>query len=324
MVKAGIIGGSGYTGGELIRLLLQHPEVSLEFVLSSTRPGTRVAEAHPDLYGQTDLRFSSEADPDVDVVFLCLGHGHSRNFLENNPFSVSTKIIDLSADFRLKDEANFRDRTFVYGLPELNAETIASADSIANPGCFASAIELALLPLAAKKLLNHTVHINGITGSTGAGVKPSATTHFSWRNNNISWYKPFNHQHLDEINETLDSLQEDTAELVFLPHRGNFSRGILITAYTEFDGSESDARGMYKEFYKDAAFTQVVDRPIELKQVVNTNQCHIHLYKHNDILLITSAIDNLLKGASGQAVQNMNLLFGFDQGEALQLKAGVF
>ena len=233
MVKAGIIGGSGYTGGELIRLLLQHPEVSLEFVLSSTRPGTRLAEAHPDLYGQTDLRFSSEADPDVDVVFLCLGHGHSRNFLENNPFSVSTKIIDLSADFRLKDEANFRDRTFVYGLPELNAETIASADSIANPGCFASAIELALLPLAAKKLLNHTVHINGITGSTGAGVKPSATTHFSWRNNNISWYKPFNHQHLDEINESLDSLQEDIGELVFLPHRGNFSRGILITAYTE-------------------------------------------------------------------------------------------
>ena len=324
MIRAGIIGGSGYTGGELIRLLLQHSQVSLQFVFSSTRPGTRLVEAHPDLYGQTDLEFSSEVDPDIDVVFLCLGHGYSRKFLKENPFSASTKIIDLSTDFRLSKDAVFGDRNFVYGLPEVNKEKIASANSIANPGCFATAIELALLPLAKEQLISQAVHINGVTGSTGAGIRPSATTHFSWRNNNFSWYKPFTHQHLDEIRESVHSLQENPADLIFLPHRGNFSRGILITAYTQFKGSEEEAAAVFKEFYKEAMFTQVVDRPIELKQVVNTNQCHLHLYKHNDILLVTSAIDNLLKGASGQAVQNMNLSFDLDQAEGLQLKAGVF
>ncbi len=324
MIRAGIIGGSGYTGGELIRLLLHHPQVSLQFVFSSTRPGTRLVEAHPDLYGQTDLEFSSKADPDIDVVFLCLGHGYSHKFLKENSFSETTKIIDLSTDFRLKANSIFENRSFVYGLPELNEQHITSADSIANPGCFATAIQLALLPLASEQLLTHSVHINGVTGSTGAGIRPSATTHFSWRNNNFSWYKPFTHQHLDEIRESLDSLQNEHGDLVFLPHRGNFSRGILITAYTQFDGSVEEAVSLYKKFYEAAAFTQLVDRPVELKQVVNTNQCHIHLYKHEDILLVTSAIDNLLKGASGQAVQNMNLLFGLNQAEGLRLKAGVF
>ena len=324
MIKAGIIGGSGYTGGELIRLLLNHPEVEIEFVYSSSKPGTAVSDAHPDLAGLLDLNFSGEVNLDIDVLFLCLGHGHSREFLSKNTFSNSTRIIDLSTDFRLKEACEFADRKFIYGLPEVNEEEIAKSISIANPGCFATAIELALLPLAKHQLLSNSVHINGVTGSTGAGIKPSSTTHFSWRNNNMSWYKPFTHQHLNEVGECLNSLQEDTGELYFLPHRGNFSRGILITAYTEFSGSEEDAVNLYREFYGQAAFTKVVSQPIQLKQVVNTNQCHIHLHKHNDVLLITSAIDNLLKGASGQAVQNMNLMFGFDQEMALRLKAGVF
>lgn len=324
MIKAGIVGGSGYTGGELIRLLLNHPQVSINFVYSSTRPGTPVSDAHPDLSGICELNFSGEIDSDIDVLFLCLGHGHSYDFLTRHEIESSTKIIDLSADFRLAENAVFKDRTFVYGLPELFAEKIANADNVANPGCFATAIELALLPLAKNRLLQQTIHVNGITGSTGAGVKPSATTHFSWRNNNISWYKPFTHQHLDEIKESISSLSKEYGELFFLPHRGNFSRGILITAYTEFSGSESNAYELYSDFYADAKFTQLVNQPIQLKQVVNTNQCHIHLHKYNNILLITSAIDNLLKGASGQAVQNMNLMFGLDQQLGLRLKAGVF
>lgn len=324
MIKVGVVGGSGYTGGELIRLLLNHPEVSINFIYSSTRPGTPVSKVHQDLSGILDLNFSSTIDMDTDVVFLCLGHGHSIDFLGKHQFASTTKIIDLSTDFRLRANAVFKDRTFIYGLPELFADEIAKANNVANPGCFATAIQLALLPLANKAQLQYSVHINGITGSTGAGVKPSATTHFSWRNNNISWYKPFTHQHLDEINECLFSLQEDHGKLLFLPHRGNFSRGILITGYTEYDGSESEANDIYREFYAKSPFTQVVDNPIQLKQVVNTNQCHIHLHKHKNILLITSAIDNLLKGASGQAVQNMNLMFGLDQQLGLRLKAGVF
>ena len=324
MIKAGIIGGSGYTGGELIRLLLQHEEVSVDFVYSSTRPGTKISGTHPDLSGITDLLFTDKVNTEADVIFLCLGHGHSREFLSNHKLSRQTKIIDLSTDFRHKENSILGDRTFVYGLPELSVDEIFKAENVANPGCFATAIQLALLPLAHKKGLHSSVHINGVTGSTGAGVKPTSTTHFSWRNNNLSWYKPFTHQHLREINETVSSLQSDAGELYFLPYRGNFSRGILITAYTEFKGSESEANDLFRDFYADAAFTQLVEQPIELKQVVNTNQCHIHLHKHGDILLITSAIDNLLKGASGQAVQNMNLMFGFDQREGLKLKAGVF
>ena len=324
MIKAAIIGGSGYTGGELIRLLLNHPEVKIEFVYSSSKPGTAVSDAHPDLAGLLDLNFSGEINSEIDVLFLCLGHGHSRDFLSKNSFSASTRIIDLSTDFRLRAASKFVDRQFVYGLPELNEPDITKSNSIANPGCFATAIELALLPLAKEQLLTKNIHINGVTGSTGAGIKPSATTHFSWRNNNMSWYKPFTHQHLNEVSESLNSLQDSTGELYFLPHRGNFSRGILITAYTEFSGSEEDALKLYREFYEPAAFTKVVNQPIQLKQVVNTNQCHLHLHKHNDVLLITSAIDNLLKGASGQAVQNMNLMFGFEEATALRLKAGVF
>ena len=324
MIKAGIIGGSGYTGGELIRLLMNHQHVSLDFVFSSSKPGTDIAHAHPDLSGILDMKFSSEINSEIDVLFLCLGHGHSRDFLGKHSFSSETKIIDLSTDFRMGESSKFQDKNFVYGLPELSRDNIVKADNIANPGCFATAVQLALLPLAKDQLLNNTVHINGVTGSTGAGIKPSATTHFSWRNNNISWYKPFTHQHLDEIKESLEKLQDRTGPLYFLPHRGNFSRGILITAYTEYAGNLEEAVKLYEEFYSEAKFTHLTDQPIQLKQVVNTNMCHVHLLKHDNILLITTAIDNLLKGASGQAVQNMNLMFGFEEEEGLKLKAGVF
>ncbi|NKI26091.1 N-acetyl-gamma-glutamyl-phosphate reductase [Arenibacter sp. 6A1] len=324
MIKAGIIGGSGYTGGELIRILLNHPEVTIDFVYSTTRAGKQVSGAHPDLLGVTDLVFTGEVNKNVDVVFLCLGHGNSTKFITENEFSETTRIIDLSNDFRLAADAVLNDKTFVYGLPELRKEDIKKAKHIANPGCFATAIQLALLPLAKANLLNQAVHVNAVTGSTGAGVSLSPTSHFSWRNNNVSWYKPFTHQHLGEINESLHSLQPHTGELFFLPNRGDFTRGILATAYTHFEGSLEEAYELYNDFYKDAAFTQVTDNEINLKQVVNTNQCHVHLHKYNDTLLITSAIDNLLKGASGQAVHNMNLIFGFKETEGLQLKAGVF
>ncbi|AZQ60240.1 N-acetyl-gamma-glutamyl-phosphate reductase [Maribacter sp. MJ134] len=324
MIKAGIIGGSGYTGGELLRILLHHPATEIDFVFSTTRAGKKITSAHPDLLGLTEMEFTGNVNLNVDIVFLCLGHGNSTKFLKENQFSTSTKIIDLSNDFRLQADANFDGKQFVYGLPELHRSSIENANYIANPGCFATAIQLALLPLAKAKKLNDAVHINAVTGSTGAGVSPSATSHFSWRNNNVSWYKPFTHQHLGEINESLKSLQANTSDLFFLPNRGNFTRGILATAYTIFDGSLEDAQLLYKDFYKNAMFTQVADEPIHLKQVVNTNQCHIHLHKHEGTLLITSAIDNLLKGASGQAVQNMNLIFGLEEDLGLNLKAGVF
>lgn len=324
MIKAGIIGGSGYTGGELIRLLLNHPKVEIDFVFSTSRPGENLTSSHPDLLGLTDLKFSKKTNQKVDVVFLCLGHGNSKKFLEINTFSAKTKIIDLSADFRLVEDAKFAGRNFVYGLPELNKTKIKSAMAIANPGCFASAIQLALLPLAKANRLHADIHVNATTGSTGAGVQPSETTHFSWRNNNTSWYKPFTHQHLGEITESLQSLQKLPGEIFFLPMRGNFARGIFVTAYTHFKGTITEAINLFKEFYKEAAFTHVTDEPIHLKQIVNTNQGHIHLHKHNNTLLITSAIDNLLKGASGQAVQNMNLMFSFEENEGLQLKAGVY
>lgn len=324
MIKAGIVGGSGYTGGELIRILLHHPAVEIDFVFSTTKAGKSVTTAHPDLLGTTDLKFTGEVNLNIDIVFLCLGHGNSTKFLNENHFSEETKIIDLSNDFRLNADANFDGKKFIYGLPELNKSKIESAAYIANPGCFATAIQLALLPLAKAGNLNKEVHVNAVTGSTGAGVSPSATSHFSWRNNNISWYKPFTHQHLGEINESLKSMQKDSGELFFLPTRGNFTRGILATAYTKFKGTLEEAKELYKDFYSNALFTQVAEEPIHLKQVVNTNQCHVHLHKHNDILLITSAIDNLLKGASGQAVQNMNLIFGLEEDLGLNLKAGVF
>ena len=320
MIKAGIIGGSGYTGGELLRILLHHPAMEIDFVFSTTRAGKKITSAHPDLLGLTEMEFTGNVNLNVDIVFLCLGHGNSIKFLKENQFSKSTKIIDLSNDFRLQADALFYGKQFVYGLPELHRSSIENANYIANPGCFATAIQLALLPLAKAKKLNDAVHINAVTGSTGAGVSPSATSHFSWRNNNVSWYKPFTHQHLGEINESLKLLQANTSELFFLPNRGNFTRGILATAYTIFDGSLEDAQLLYKDFYKNAMFTHVADEPIHLKQVVNTNQCHIHLHKHEGTLLITSAIDNLLKGASGQAVQNMNLIFGLEEDLGLNLK----
>ncbi|WP_318343551.1 N-acetyl-gamma-glutamyl-phosphate reductase [Flagellimonas baculiformis] len=324
MIKAGIIGGSGYTGGELIRILLHHPNAKIDFVYSTTRAGKPIASAHQDLLGLTDLTFSGEINPAVDVVFLCLGHGNSTSFLNEHAFSASTKIIDLSNDFRLQADSTFNGKRFIYGLPELNRSAVASAEAIANPGCFATAIQLALLPLAKAGLLANEVHVNAVTGSTGAGVGLSDTSHFSWRNNNVSWYKPFTHQHLGEIGESLKSFGNNVGKLLFLPNRGNFTRGILATAYTHFEGSLDEAKKLYSDFYADAVFTHMSEAEIHLKQVVNTNQCHIHLHKHDDLLLVTSAIDNLLKGASGQAVQNMNLMFGFAETEGLLLKAGVF
>ncbi len=324
MIKVGIIGGSGYTGGELIRILLNHSEVEIDFVYSTTRAGKAVSSAHPDLLGYTDLVFSGEINAEVDVVFLCLGHGNSNKFLAEHTFSEHAKIIDLSTDFRLQNNALFNGFQFVYGLPELNKEHIKDASHIANPGCFATAIQLALLPLAKANLLNQEVHINAVTGSTGAGVGLSPTSHFSWRNNNLSWYKPFTHQHLREIGESLSSFGNTIGRLRFLPNRGNFTRGILATTYTSFDGSLEEAKSLYSEFYNSALFTHISEETIALKQVVNTNNCHIHLHQHDDVLLVTSAIDNLLKGASGQAIQNMNLMFGLAEDTGLQLKAGVF
>ncbi|KPM32713.1 N-acetyl-gamma-glutamyl-phosphate reductase [Croceitalea dokdonensis DOKDO 023] len=324
MIKAGIIGSSGYTGGELIRLLLNHAHVDIDFVYSTTRGGQKLTKVHQDLLGQTQMEFSNTVHQQIDIVFLCLGHGNSTQFLKDHPFSENTLIIDLSNDFRLQSDAKFHNEQFVYGLPELNRKKIQSSRLVANPGCFATAIQLALLPLAASGLLQDQVHINAVTGSTGAGIKPSATTHFSWRNNNASWYKPFTHQHLGEIGESLDSFGHDTGKLYFLPNRGNFARGILATAYTRYQGSLEDASKLYTDFFGNALFTHVTEEPIHLKQVVNTNNCHIHLHQYDDVLLVTSAIDNLLKGASGQAVQNMNLMFGFDEDEGLRLKATAF
>lgn len=324
MINVGIIGGSGYTGGELIRLLLHHPQVEIKFVFSTTRAGTKVSATHSDLLGQTELLFGDEVDHTIDLVFLCLGHGNSTKFLQKYPFSETTKIIDLSNDFRLKASRSFEGRDFVYGLPELNRDTIQKSKYIANPGCFATAIQLALLPLAQSQLLDNEVHINATTGSTGAGVGLSPTTHFSWRANNMSHYKAFTHQHLGEINESLTYVQKDKGKLLFIPNRGNFTRGIWATAYTHFKGSERKAIDLFKDYYSEAPFTQLSEEPIALKQVVNTNYCHLHIMVHDEMILIASAIDNLLKGASGQAIQNMNLLFGFPEKEGLDLKSGVY
>ena len=325
MIKVGIVGGAGYTAGELIRLLVNHSKVALDFVYSTSNAGNYIHQVHQDLLGTLDLKFTSTINPEVDVLFLCLGHGNSKKFLQENSFSLTTKIIDLSNDFRLNNNAVFQEKEFVYGLPELQKETIKKANNIANPGCFATAIQLALLPLAKQGLLKGTAHINATTGSTGAGVSPMATTHFSWRDNNFSVYKAFTHQHLGEINESLSSLQKGfSEELFFVPNRGNFSRGIFASIYLEFDKSIEEAFKLYEDYYKDAKFTYVSKTPIHLKQVVNTNNCFLHLQKHNNTLLITSVIDNLLKGASGQAIQNMNLLFGFNEIEGLQLKATSF
>ena len=324
-IKAGIIGGAGYTAGELIRLLLNHEHTAIDFVYSTSSAGNKIHKVHQDLIGSTEMVFTSEINANVDVLFLCLGHGNSKSFLEQHTFSEGTKIIDLSNDFRLKVDKIIDGKTFVYGLPELNKERIKNANYIANPGCFATAIQLALLPLVQANLIKDDVHINAVTGATGAGTSLSKTTHFTWRDNNFSHYKAFTHQHLGEINQTVNQLQTSfNSEIHFMPNRGNFSRGIFATAYTKYVGSLEDAKALYKNYYKDAVFTFISEDEIHLKQVVNTNKCIIHLHKHNNILLVTSIIDNLLKGASGQAVQNMNLTFGLNETEGLKLKANYF
>lgn len=325
MIKVGIIGGAGYTAGELIRLLVNHQEVALDFIYSTSNAGNKVSNVHQDLTGTTDLSFTKQINSKVDVLFLCLGHGNSKSFLAEHQFSETTKIIDLSRDFRLENDKMFNGQEFVYGLPELNKEAIKKANLIANPGCFATTIQLALLPLASQGLINDDVHVNAVTGATGAGVSLSKTTHFTWRDNNFSYYKPFVHQHLDEIYQSVNQLQTNlNSEINFMPNRGNFSRGIFATAYTKFDGSLVEAQELYNSYYKDAAFSFVSDNELHLKQVVNTNKCLIHLHKHENKLLITSCIDNLLKGASGQAIQNMNLTLGFDESEGLRLKGTYF
>jgi N-acetyl-gamma-glutamyl-phosphate reductase len=325
MLEIGIIGGAGYTAGELIRLLLNHPKANINFVYSTSNAGNKLHKVHKDLIGSTEISFTSQINTKVDTLFLCLGHGNSTTFLENNNFSKNTKIIDLSNDFRLLADKNLGGKDFVYGLPELDKTVIKTAKYIANPGCFATALQLAILPLAAKGLLNNDIHINAVTGATGAGTSLSATTHFTYRDNNFSHYKAFNHQHLGEINQTVNQLQTNfNAEINFVPNRGNFSRGIFATTYTKYDGSLDDAVKIYKEYYKDAAFTFVSDEEIHLKQVINTNKCLIHLAKHGTKLLITSTIDNLLKGASGQAVQNLNLMYDFEETLGLNLKASYF
>ena len=321
-VRAGIIGGAGYTGGEMLRLLVNHPAVTIAFVNSTSNQGNLITDVHTDLLGDTDLRFTGELSFDIDVLFLCVGHGDAKKFLDANLVPAGIKIIDLSQDFRLA--ANAAEK-WIYGLPELNRERIKTAAYIANPGCFATCIQLALLPLAAKGLIQNEVHINATTGSTGAGQSLSATTHFSWRNNNLSVYKAFDHQHLNEIGESL--LQLDPAfdtVLNFIPQRGDFTRGILAAAYVESDLSAEEAERLYEDFYAEHPFTQVSKKEINLKQVVNTNKAFVHVEKHGNKLLIISIIDNLLKGASGQAVQNMNLMFGLEETTGLKLKAAAF
>jgi N-acetyl-gamma-glutamyl-phosphate reductase len=324
-VRAGIIGGAGYTGGEMLRILVNHPNVEIAFVNSQSNAGNYVYEVHNDLFGDTELKFTGELPLDIDVLFLCVGHGDAKKFLDENAIPNTVKIIDLSQDFRLKANATLGSKSFVYGLPELNKKAIKSAQNIANPGCFATCLQLGLLPLAANNKLNSEVHITATTGSTGAGQKPSPTTHFTWRNDNLSIYKAFEHQHLGEIGESLNQLQPDHGQtLNFIPYRGDYTRGIIASIYLDSDLSLDEAFKLYEDYYAGHPFTHVTKRNIDLKQVVNTNKCFIQLAKHGNKLLITSIIDNLTKGASGQAVQNMNLLFGLDETAGLRLKATGF
>lgn len=325
MIKAGIIGGAGYTAGELIRVLLHHPKAQIDFIFSTSNAGNHIHHVHQDLIGSIDLLFTDTINPHVAVVFLCLGHGKSKEFLDTHSFSKETKIIDLSNDFRLSEDAHYKAKQFTYGLPEVNKKNIQKAQHIANPGCFATAIQLAIAPLASQNLLTSDIHVNAVTGATGAGVSLSQTTHFTWRDNNFSHYKAFNHQHLGEIYQTVNHLQSDfNSDIHFIPNRGNFSRGIFATAYTHFKGTLEEATSIYKTYYQEAPFTIVSDNSIHLKQVVNTNKCVLHIEKHQDKLLITSTIDNLLKGASGQAIQNMNLAFGLVETDGLLLKGSHF
>lgn len=322
MIKIGILGAAGYTGGELIRLLLNHPESEIVFANSESNAGNLVADVHEGLLGDTDLRFTSEMPFDkVNVVFFCFGHGKSEQFLREHTIPAHVKIIDLAQDFRLAAP----DNDYVYGLPEINRERIAAAQHVANPGCFATCIQLGLLPAAKLGIVKGDIAVNAITGSTGAGQKPGATTHFSWRNNNMSIYKAFCHQHVPEICQSLKQVQgELDAEIDFIPYRGDFARGIFATEVVKTDMPIEQIVEAYKAFYKDAPFTHYVDNAIDMKQVVNTNKALVHCDKFGNKLLITSTIDNLLKGAVGQAVQNMNIMFGVEETMGLRLKAGAF
>ena len=322
MVRVGIIGGAGYTAGELLRVLLNHPDVEISFINSSSNAGKRISDVHQDLIGETELQFTNDFPFDkIDLLFLCSAHGDSLKFLESNSLPENLRIIDLSQDFR--DESN----GFVYGLTDLDSNRIKNAKRIANPGCFATAIQLSLLPLAKEGLLpgNSDISITAITGSTGAGVKPSATTHFSWRDNNLSVYKPFTHQHLKEIRRTLEKLQPDfSGKINFIPVRGDFPRGIFAITTLDCSLTKEEVFKVYNNFYSTSPFVIVTDSPISLKQVVNTNKAIINLEVYEGKLLVTCAIDNLLKGASGQAVENMNLMMGFDRKEGLKLKPSSF
>jgi N-acetyl-gamma-glutamyl-phosphate reductase len=323
-VKIGIIGGAGYTGGELLRVLLRHPNAEITFVHSTSNAGELVSKVHADLVGDTDLKFASALDQAIEVLFLCVGHGDAKKFLEANAIQSNVKIIDLSQDFRIANTANIGERKFVYGLPELQRTAIQEAKNIANPGCFATAIQLGLLPLAAKGLLTD-VYTTGITGSTGAGQSLSATNHFSWRANNIQAYKTLDHQHIHEISQSLAQLQGNAnADVHFVPWRGDFTRGIFVTSVVSTDLTIEALYALYEAYYEGQPFTHVSKNNIDLKQVVNTNKCIIHIEKQGNKIAIHSVIDNLLKGAVGQAVQNMNLMFDIDEAAGLQLKANYF
>ena len=340
-VRVGVLGAAGYTGGELIRLLLNHPEAEIVFANSESNAGNLVSDVHEGLIGDTDLRFTDEMPFDkVDVIFFCFGHGKSEAFLKEHTIPERVKIIDLAQDFRItpskppRGEASsssvlphggVREGSFVYGLPEIHKTEIAKAQNIANPGCFATCIQLAMLPALKAGIISGDIHVNGITGSTGAGQKPGATTHFSWRNDNISVYKVFTHQHLKEINQTIQELAPGyDGRVLFIPQRGCFTRGIFVTAYAKCDTPIEEVQKIYADYYKDAAFTHVVTKSPDLKQVVNTNKAVVYVEKFEDRLLMISCIDNLLKGAVGQAVQNMNLMFGIDETAGLNLKASAF
>lgn len=317
----GVIGGAGYTAGELLRILIHHPKVKIEFIHSNSQAGKLVSDIHQDLLGDISLKFTNEISTTVDVLFLCMGHGKSKTFLENHHIPNHVKIIDLSRDFRLKESGN----EFIYGLPELNKQKIQESNKIANCGCFATAIQLALLPLAKSQNLQQDVHVHAITGSTGAGQNPSPTTHFSWRNNNVSIYKPFSHQHLGEIHQSIQQLQNDfQQEINFLPVRGNFARGIFASVYTKTDLGENELIQLFEEYYQDHPFVFISKNNPSLKQVVNTNKCILFVKKEGNKAFIISMIDNLIKGASGQAVQNMNLMFGWKETTGLNLKAMAF
>ena len=322
MIRIGIIGGAGYTAGELIRILLGHPDAELVFVHSTSNAGNRISAVHEGLVGETEMTFTDQLPfNDIDLLFFCTAHGDTRKFLEEHSLPDELRVIDLSQDYRLVAEGN----DFIYGLPELNRRAICKSRHVANPGCFATAIQLALLPLARNLMLNDDIYVNAITGSTGAGVKPQLTTHFSWRTDNISVYKPFVHQHLAEIRQSLVQLQSSfNSKIFFVPYRGDFARGIFCTTLTKSNVPLDELNRIYRDYYDADSFVHIVEEPIDLKQVVNTNKCLVHLDRYEDRLLVTTCIDNLVKGASGTAVHNMNLLFNLKETVGLKLKPSGF